>query len=75
MSEPPDPPLAPASSNEGRDARDQDRVLRAIRVAQAAAIAVDLCAEASHNEALTWVARASRALLGLAALWRLQRHR
>jgi hypothetical protein len=72
-----DPPSSPVDSPQGEvpESESRDRCLTILRVAQGAATAAELCAEASNNEALTWIARASRVLLGLAVGWRIRTRR
>lgn len=66
---------SPSPSSEGDPkGKKLDRVIKTIDVAQSIATAIELYAEASQNEALTWIARASRGLLSLAATW-LRAHR
>lgn len=50
--------------SEGNKEDTRDLTVRVLRVAQAAATAVEIWGKASNNEALTWIARASRVLLG-----------
>lgn len=67
-----DPPGSSVDSPQGEvpESESRDLWLISLRVAQGAVTATELCAEVSNNEALTWIARASRLLLGLAVGWR-----
>lgn len=66
MDETQNPSSSPSSEGDPKG-KKLDRVIKTINVAQGVATAIELYAEASQNEALTWIARASRVLLSLAA--------